>query len=296
MGEQGVNLAGLRQKICLGDGFASLILAEFGQEPLKFLHVTIDRGAELQIGPVAPTDFVECLGTAADVDPPREGIGFAAAIAVPGGGGGGMIDHPRDIERNRFQPLRWLRGFGGGIGGNRRFLAVRAREKIRYPAAAFGSFSVGRRGSGARPLRPRARGLRSARWFGRTSGFDAPGRYRLGGAFGIGRSRLRNVVCAAGASHDFAQRLERLDLIGDGTPHGSRLLRRLLRQIGGATAQGFAGRFEFALDLARHIAQLRRRGLETLRGLPENACELRIGLLAGSAPRPRRALAPLLYI
>jgi len=35
MGEPGVNLAGLRQKICLGDGLASLILAEFGQEPLN---------------------------------------------------------------------------------------------------------------------------------------------------------------------------------------------------------------------------------------------------------------------
>ena len=115
MSEQGVNLAGLRQKICLGDGFACLILADFGQEPFELLHVTIDRGAELQIGPVAPADFVECLGPAADVDPPREGIGFAAAITLPRGGGGGMIDHPRDIERNRFQPLRRLGGIGGGI-------------------------------------------------------------------------------------------------------------------------------------------------------------------------------------
>src|SRR6202040_1497 len=199
MGEQGVNLAGLRQKIYLGDGFACLILAELGQEPFKLLHVTIDRGAELQIGPVAPADFVECLGPAADVDPPREGIGFAAAITLPGGGGGGMIDYPRHIERNRFQPLRRLGGFGGGIGGNRRFLAVRAGEKVRDPAAAtFGSFTVGRPGSGARPLRLRARGLRSARWFDRTSLFDAPGRDRLGGAFGTDRSRLRNVVGAAG--------------------------------------------------------------------------------------------------
>src|ERR1700730_6167695 len=98
MGEQGVYLAGLRQKICLGDGLACPILAEFGQEPFELLHVTIDRGVELRIEPVAPADFVECLGTAADVDPRREGTGFAAAIAIPGVGGGGMLDHPRDIE------------------------------------------------------------------------------------------------------------------------------------------------------------------------------------------------------
>ena len=187
-------------------------------------------------------------------------------------------------------------GLAGGIRGNRRFLAVGAREKIRDPAAAaFGSFSLaggaaerglcasGRGGSGAR-------GGSAAR-----SGFDAPGRYRLGGAVGTDRSRLRNVVCAAGARHDFAQRLERLDLIGDGTPHAAACCAVSCGNRG-ATAQDFAGRFEFALDLARHIAQLRRRGLETFRGLPENASELRIGLLAGSAHRRRRALALLLYI
>ena len=70
MREQGVNLASLRQEICLGNGFAGLILTEAGQEPFKLLHIAIDRGAELRIEPVAPADFVESLGASADGDPP----------------------------------------------------------------------------------------------------------------------------------------------------------------------------------------------------------------------------------
>src|ERR1019366_7704515 len=101
MREQGVNLASLRQKICLGDSLAVLILAKASQEPFELLHIAIARGTALRIEPVAPADFVEGLGTAAGIDPPCEGIDFAAAIAIPGSRGCGVIDHLRDIEGHR---------------------------------------------------------------------------------------------------------------------------------------------------------------------------------------------------
>src|SRR5450631_17975 len=143
-----------------------------------------------------------------------------------------MIDHLRDVERDCLEPLRRLRGFRQGIWRSRWFVTVDPRQEVRNPAAAaFGCFPIAGLDGGTRSWRLRARRLLDPLRLGRADRFDAPRRYRLRGAAATHRSRLGNIVGAARSGYDLAQFFERLDLIGDGPPHGGRLLRRLLRKL-----------------------------------------------------------------
>src|SRR5579883_351401 len=143
MGQQGVDLASLREEICPCHTLAPFVLAEAGQKPLELLDIAIDRAPELRIEPVAAADLIKGLGTSADIDPPRERIAIAAAVAVPGSRGCGRINNLRDIERDRLQPLCRLRGLGRWSRRRHRLLAVNPREEIRNPApATFGCLRI----------------------------------------------------------------------------------------------------------------------------------------------------------
>ncbi len=90
---------------------------------------------------------------------------------------------------------------------------------------------------------------------------------------------------------DVGQFVQGLDLVGNDAAHGGRLLRRFLRQGDGVATQFLTGRFEFALNLARHAAHVGCGRLKARRRLAENILDFGAGLFIGRPQQVDRAVA-----
>ncbi len=114
MREHRIDLAGLRREIGARQSVVAVVTADIREQTLELLDIAIDRDPEIRIGTVAAADFLERLGAASDVEPAREGATFATTITIPCVSDGSMIDHPRDVVRDRFKRFR-----GGGAAPDR---------------------------------------------------------------------------------------------------------------------------------------------------------------------------------
>src|SRR5262249_2089337 len=103
--QHGIDLAGFRGEVVAGDRLAALVARHFFEQALEFGDVTVHRVLEIAVGAIALADLVEGLLTLGRIEPPREGIALAAAVAIPEVADRLMVDHPRDVDRDRIERL-----------------------------------------------------------------------------------------------------------------------------------------------------------------------------------------------
>src|SRR5208283_232802 len=115
VGEDRIDLAGVRQQIGAPLRPVAVVLADLRQQALELLHIARDRLAELRFGTIAAPDFVERLLPSLRVEAPRNGGGIAATPAIPGFGGGRAVDEARDALGQSIQRLRRARRGGAGL-------------------------------------------------------------------------------------------------------------------------------------------------------------------------------------
>src|SRR5579884_3963603 len=165
MREHGVDLAVLGGEIGAGDDLAAVVARDLLEQPFEFLDIAVDRLLEFPVGTIFAADLVEGLLSLQRVEPPREHVALAALVAVPQVDRGLMVDHPRNVDRQRIERLDRVpdRAFVVARGLARKFmprlvaLARGAAEQVAEPAStAVGGrrlASAARRESGVRSRR-----------------------------------------------------------------------------------------------------------------------------------------------
>src|SRR5262245_52708010 len=227
--KHGVNLTGFRGQIGSCDHLTAIVAGHFVEQTLKLGDVTIHSLLEFAIRPVFLADIVERLLALQGIQPPRKDVALSALVAIPQVSSGVMVDHSRDIDRQRIERFDGMpRGSLVACPGRSRlsraiarrlaewfaqwfalwtaFIARGAVEQIGQPAPA------GRRWSGGAGGRIRVPPQRKTAWFEalrRTQrGFTARRRFTARRPLVVRRSLIargriaagRTVVAAAGYS------------------------------------------------------------------------------------------------
>ena len=133
------------------------------EQPLELADVAVDGLLELAVAAILLADLVERLLALHGVEAPGEDVALAALVAVPQLGGGVVIDHPRDVDRERVERLdacgaaRPSRRAGGRVvgpvSGARRGAAARrasrcGRCRCAWPGPGLSDGDSARRGGG----------------------------------------------------------------------------------------------------------------------------------------------------
>src|SRR5262245_31846127 len=103
--KHGVDLAGFRGEIGPCYHLAAIVAGHFVKQTLKLVDVTIDSLLEFAIRPVFLADVVERLLALQGIEPPRKDVALPALVTIPQVSSSVMVDHPRDIDRQRVERL-----------------------------------------------------------------------------------------------------------------------------------------------------------------------------------------------
>ena len=117
--------------------------------------VAVDRLLELAVGAVAAADLLERLLPLQGVEPAREDVAFAALVALPQLGRRVVIDHARDIDRERVERFHRLARLAGvalrlrRTGSSRPARPSRSDSQPPRPSACCGARCAGGAAGGA---------------------------------------------------------------------------------------------------------------------------------------------------
>src|SRR5262245_62535057 len=103
--QHGVDLAGLRREIRARHHLAAVVARDLVKQALELGNVAIDRLHELAVGAIFAADLLERALALHGVELAGEHIALAALVAVPQLGRRLMVDHARDIDRDRIERL-----------------------------------------------------------------------------------------------------------------------------------------------------------------------------------------------
>jgi len=84
---------------------ATVVTRDLVEQPLELADIAVDSLHELAVGAIALADFLERALALHGVELAREHAALAALIAVPELGGRVVVDHARDVDRERIERL-----------------------------------------------------------------------------------------------------------------------------------------------------------------------------------------------
>src|SRR5262249_40506947 len=138
--QHGVDLAGLRGEIGARHHLPAIFARDFVQEALKLGDVAVDRLHEFAIRAILAADLLERALTLHRIKLAREDIALAAVVAVPQLGGGGVIEHAGNVDRDGIKRFDGMTLASCGIRlwlAERRLVVLRStREQVGEPTAA----------------------------------------------------------------------------------------------------------------------------------------------------------------
>ena len=102
MRQHGIDLAGVRSEIVPDHRGAAVAARHVVEQAFELVDIMLDGLPEFRIGAVFAANFVECLLALGGVEAPGEQAAFAAFVTLPQIGGRLVIDHTRDVDRERF--------------------------------------------------------------------------------------------------------------------------------------------------------------------------------------------------
>ena len=116
MGEHGVDLARIRRQIGLRHHIVAVVARNVLQQLLEIVAVAVDGSAEFAIRLIFAADVVEGLLAFQRIEPAREDVALAPAVAVPQLDRGLMIDGTRNVDRQRIERLHHMGRRARGAG------------------------------------------------------------------------------------------------------------------------------------------------------------------------------------
>src|SRR5262245_15040100 len=103
VGEHGVDLARLRGEIGTRHHLAAVVARNLLEQPLELDDVAVDGALEFAVAAILPADLLERLLALHGVElAARERVAVAALVAVPQVGGGVVVDHAGNVDRERI--------------------------------------------------------------------------------------------------------------------------------------------------------------------------------------------------
>src|SRR6185295_1808808 len=141
MGEEGIDLARIRSEIGLGQHLATVVARYLLEQAFELLDVAVNRLAELRRAAIFAANILERLLTLRRVKPAREGVLFAALIAIPQFDRRIVIDETRDVDRERIERVDCAHGRIGTSreGGGRGRVAANGTLILHFVAVALGA-------------------------------------------------------------------------------------------------------------------------------------------------------------
>src|SRR5262249_5132751 len=105
VGQHGVDFTGLRGEIGTRYRLAPLVMRNLVEQALELGDVTVDSLHEFAVGAILAPDLFESPLALHGIELAGEHVALPALVTVPQLGRGVMVDHARDIDRNRIERL-----------------------------------------------------------------------------------------------------------------------------------------------------------------------------------------------